>query len=107
MGLAISNIFLALNLRFPEESAFGRATLSNSRLLFAFAWAVLGTMLITQIPFLQQMFDTTPLTLNQWGLCLVPGVILLMLGEIFKIILRARRPHEEATAAVVATPEAA
>ncbi len=102
VGLAISNIFLALNLRFPEDSAFGRATLSNSRLLFAFAWAVIGTMLITQIPFLQEMFDTTPLTLNQWGLCLVPGVILLMLGEIFKIILRARRPHEEATAAVVA-----
>ena len=73
----------------------------------AFAWAVIGTMLITQIPFLQQMFSTVPLTLDQWGLCLVPGVILLMLGEIFKIILRARRPHEEPAAAVVVAAEAA
>ena len=81
--------------------------MSNSKLLLAFAWAVVGTMLITQIPFLQEMFDTTPLTMNQWGLCLVPGVILLMLGEIFKVILRARRPHEEPAAAVAAAPSAA
>ena len=39
-ALALMNIFLALNLRFPEESAFGRATLSNPKLLWAFAWAV-------------------------------------------------------------------
>ena len=107
VGLAISNIFLALNLRFPEDSAFGSATLSNSKLLFAFAWAVIGTMLITQIPFLQQMFSTTPLTMNQWGLCLVPGVILLLLGEAFKVILRLRRPKEQPSAAVAAAPSAA
>jgi Ca2+-transporting ATPase len=99
VGLAISNVFLALNLRFPEDSAFGSATLSNSRLLFAFAWAVIGTMLITQIPFLQEMFSTTPLTMNQWGLCLVPGVVLLLLGEIFKLALRARKPQEQPVAA--------
>ena len=37
VGLSLMNIFLALNLRFPEESAFGRATLSNPKLLWAFA----------------------------------------------------------------------
>ena len=35
--------------RFPEDSAFGAATLSNPKLLWAFAWAVVGSMLITQI----------------------------------------------------------
>ena len=64
-------------------------------------------MLITQIPFLQQMFSTTPLTMNQWGLCLVPGVILLLLGEVFKVILRAGRTHEEAGSEAVPSVAAA
>jgi Ca2+-transporting ATPase len=94
VGLSIMNISLCLNLRFPEDSAFGPATLSNSRLLLAFGWAVLGTMLITEAGVLRQMFQTTPLSLDQWEICLIPGVILLFLGEIFKVILRARRRRQ-------------
>ena len=48
-------------------------------------------MLITEIPFLQQIFNMTSLTVHQWGLCLLPGIIFLILSEIYKLILRARR----------------
>jgi Ca2+-transporting ATPase len=102
VGLALMNIFLALNLRFPRRAPSG-ATLSNPKLLLAFAWAVIGTMLITEVGFQKNVFHTTPLTIDQWGICLVPGVILLVIGEIFKVILRARRPHEEPAAAGVST----
>jgi Ca2+-transporting ATPase len=95
VGLGLMNIFLALNLRFPEESAFGSATLSNPKLLWAFAWAALGSLLITQSRVLQDVFQTTPLTAHQWALCLVPGVILLALGELGKVVIRARRAHQE------------
>ena len=104
VGLAIMNIFLALNLRFPEDSAFGRATLSNPKLLWAFAWAVVGSMLITQMRVLQDLFHTTPLTGNQWALCLVPGVVLLLLGELGKGVRRARLSHEAPVAASAAAP---
>jgi len=93
VGLGLMNIFLALNLRFPEDSAFGKATLSNPKLIWAFGWAALGSMLITQMRVLQDVFATTPLTGRQWALCLLPGVILLALGELGKLVLRARRPH--------------
>ena len=105
VGLGLMNIFLALNLRFPEESAFGSATLSNPKLLWAFAWAALGSLLITQSRVLQDVFQTTPLTAHQWALCLVPGVILLALGELGKVVLRARRAHQDPT--VVAAPAVA
>ena len=97
VGLSIMNIFLALNLRFPEDSAFGAATLSNPRLLLAFAWAVIGTMLITETVLLAGMFNTVPLTINQWLLCLVPGVLLLLGGELLKAVLRALRVDPGAT----------
>jgi Ca2+-transporting ATPase len=90
VGLGLMNIFVALNLRYPTESAFGPATVSNPKLLWAFAWAVLGSMLITQMRVLQDVFGTLPLTGEQWLLCLVPGVVLLLLGELFKMVLRAR-----------------
>ena len=46
-------------------------------------------MLITQIRVLQDLFGTVPLTGAQWLICLVPAVVLLLLGELFKLILRA------------------
>jgi len=93
VGLSLMNISLALNLRYPEDSAFGPQTLSNPKLLWAFGWAFLGAMLITQMRVLQDLFHTTALTGSQWALCLVPAVLLLVLGELFKLVLRARRPR--------------
>jgi len=91
VGLALMNIAVALNLRFPEESAFGPSTFSNPKLLWAFAWAIVGSLLITQVEALQDLFTTIPLTGAQWAICLVPAAILLLLGELGKLILRARR----------------
>ena len=91
VGLALMNIAVALNLRFPEESAFGPSTFSNPKLLWAFAWAIVGSLLITQLGILQDLFATSALTAAQWGLCLIPAVALLLLGELGKVILRARR----------------
>jgi len=104
-GLALMNVTVALNLRFPEQSAFAKATLTNSRLLYAFAWAFIATVLITTVPFLQDMFATSDLTLNQWGLCFAPALILLAAGELYKLILRLVRSHE--TPAPAAAPAAA
>ena len=97
VGLSLMNVFLALNLRFPEDSAFGRATLSNPKLLWAFAWAFIGAMLITQMRVLQDLFRHRPPHRQQWAIVLVPGVVLLVLGELFKLILRARRERTEPT----------
>ena len=101
VGLGLMNIFLALDLRFPEDSAFGRATLSNPKLLWAFAWAFVGSMLITQMRVLQDVFHTTPLTGAQWALCLVPGVVLLAGSELFKLVLRSRKKAEKPVLAPV------
>ncbi|KRF37045.1 cation-translocating P-type ATPase [Nocardioides sp. Soil805] len=91
VGLGVMNVALALNLRFPEDSAFGSATLSNPKLLWAFAWAFLGSLLVTETRVLQDLFGTSPLTGSQWAMCLVPGVALLALGELFKLVAGARR----------------
>ena len=79
----------------------GSATFSNPKPPWAFAWAIVGSMLVTQTRVLQDLFHTTPLTGSQWALCLVPGVVLLIGGELFKIVLRSRRKAKQPTAAPV------
>ena len=107
VGLSLMNIFLALNLRFPEDSAFGRATLANPKFLQAIAWVVIASILVTETRILQNAFGTVSLNLEQWGTCLLPGIILLIGGELLKVVLRARRSREESPAMATATPAAA
>jgi len=90
VGLGLMNIGVALDLRYPTQSAFGPATVSNPKLLWAFAWAVLGSMLITQLRVMQDLFGTVTLTGMQWAICLAPAVLLLLLSELVKLVLRAR-----------------
>ncbi len=90
ISLSLMNIFLALNLRFPKDTAFQASTFLNYRLLYAYLWVVVGCILLTETRLFQGLFGTTSLTVYQWGLCLIPGVALLILGEIFKASLRYR-----------------
>ncbi|NYB52383.1 MAG: HAD-IC family P-type ATPase [Methanobacteriaceae archaeon] len=89
--LSLMNIFLALNLRFPWDTAFQSATFSNIRLLYAYLWIIFGAILITETRLFNELFGTVPLDAYQWGLCLIPGILLLIIGEIYKGILRYRR----------------
>lgn len=82
--LSLMNIFLALNLRLPSETAFHSATFSNHRLLYAYLWIILSSILITEARVFHELFGTVPLNGYQWGICLLPGILLLIIGESFK-----------------------
>ena len=90
VSLSLTNIVVALNLRFPADTAFSSSTFSNARLVYAYLWVVLGTILMTETRLFQALFSTVPLTPDQWLLCIAPGVVLLVLGEIYKASLRSR-----------------
>lgn len=88
ISLSLMNIFLALNLRFPKDTAFQSSTFSNTKLLYAYLWVLFGSILITETRLFQALFGTVSLTPYQWLICLIPGVVLLILGEVFKVFLR-------------------
>jgi Ca2+-transporting ATPase len=85
---AIAQSSLALSLRFPDESAFRRETLSNPMLNFAIAWNVGAMLLITEVPVMRRLFHTTSLSARQWGLCLLLSLAILLLGEAAKPLLK-------------------
>ena len=88
VSISLMNIFLALNLRFPKDTAFQSATFSNTRLLYAYLWILLGTVLITETRVFHELFGTVSLDAYQWGICFIPAILLFIIGELFKGYLR-------------------
>lgn len=88
VSISLMNIFLALNLRFPSDTAFQSATFSNTRLLYAYLWILVGTILITETRLFHELFGTVSLDAYQWGICFIPGILLFIIGKIFKGYLR-------------------
>lgn len=96
VSISLMNIFLALNLRFPSDTSFQSATFSNTRLLYAYLWIILGTLLITETRLFHELFGTVSLDAYQWGICIIPGILLLIIGEVFKRFLRYKNQKSPA-----------
>jgi P-type Ca2+ transporter type 2C len=59
------------------------------------------TLLVTELDFLQRIFDTVSLTSSQWGLCLLGPVLYLAVAELVKALDR-RSGNDVASAAAPA-----
>lgn len=87
---SLLNIFAGLSARSETRSAFNRDILSDRRQLGLFGLAVLLTILATELGFLQRMLGTTPLSGNQWRLCVAVALALLLVDEAIKLFMRHR-----------------
>jgi Ca2+-transporting ATPase len=105
MGLvtfSLSGIFLALEVNDDRQSVFSGETLENSKLLQMSLYALVATILVTEIGILQRIFDTQSLSASQWVICIIVGSAVIWVMEIAKLVLRRR----EASAAVATEPSA-
>ncbi|MEO1057346.1 MAG: cation-transporting P-type ATPase [Actinomycetota bacterium] len=78
---AYAHIALALNLRFENLTIFQRSTLTNRNLWLAFVVVLLVPILITELGVFRDVFDTVPLTANQWAVGAAAALVLLVVGE--------------------------
>jgi Ca2+-transporting ATPase len=85
---SIVHIPFSLSLRNPRQTVFRRETFSNRYLWFAYGWVILILVLVTELGILQGIFDTVPMTKQQWGICFFVAFLFLFAGEIVKWILR-------------------
>jgi Ca2+-transporting ATPase len=85
---SIVHIPFSLSLRNPTKTVFTRETFSNRYLWFAYGWVILVLLLVTELGILQSIFDTVPLTEEQWGICFSVVLLFLIVSEIAKLILR-------------------
>jgi Ca2+-transporting ATPase len=82
--LSLMHIVAALEVREPTQTIFSRYTLENRRFVQLIGLTLVLTFLVTELSFLQRIFDTVSLTSSQWGICLLGPVVYLAIAELVK-----------------------
>jgi Ca2+-transporting ATPase len=100
--LSLLNVLAAVVARDPDRSAVGMHTFVNRRFNLLLLTCLGLTVLVTELNVLQRIFDTTSLTIEQWGICLLAVVVTAALIEAGKFVLR--RTGWASTAPAVTEP---
>ena len=87
--LVLMQLYHVLNCRSESTSAFRIPWRNNPVLMVGMVAALLVHVLATQLPFLQSLLRTQPLSLELWLLAAIPGALVLVVIEVYK--WRARR----------------
>jgi Ca2+-transporting ATPase len=93
--LTLSQLGNVLAMRSEKESLFQQGVWSNPKLFGVVLFTFALQMATIYIPFLNQIFKTTPLSLNELVFCLVLSTVVFVAVEIKKWIIRRRRPCSE------------
>jgi magnesium-transporting ATPase (P-type) len=93
--LVLAQLFNAFNARAESISAF-RGLFDNRWLWTSVGLGVVLQVAVVQWPLLNVAFDTVPLTLGQWALCLALGSTVLWFSELRKAWLRRSDATQEA-----------
>ena len=89
--LVLAQLFNCLNSRSERESAFYRLT-SNPQLFAAIALSLALQVFVVHVPFLNDAFDTVPLTATDWLLCTALASSVLWADELKKLAVRRLTP---------------
>jgi Ca2+-transporting ATPase len=89
--LTFGQMAAVLSLRSESESFFRFGIRRNPLLIGAVALTVILQLLVTYLPFLQNLFETTPLTLADLLICIGLGIVMLLGVEIEKAIFRRNK----------------
>ncbi len=101
---SLFRLFSSLETADQDESLFGGSILANKPLLVATGLSVLTIILATELGFLQRLLGTASLSVEQWAVCIVVPLSLIVAEEARKL-LKVRLGDE--AAATQAAPVAA
>ncbi len=94
--LAFTQMFEVMAIHAGDRSSFFRTGFKGNRLLF---WAVLSTfvlqLVVVYVPFVQELFDTSALTLTQISVSFVAASVVLFAVELEKTVIRRELKSEE------------
>jgi Ca2+-transporting ATPase len=92
--LILIEFFNAFNCRSMEYSVFHVGVFKNRWLLLAIAWECVMLGLVVYLPVLQEPFNTYPLTVSDWVVCILSASTIFIAAEIYKIIYSRFRTED-------------
>ena len=89
--LSLSQLGHVLAIRFEGRSLFGAGMFSNKPLIGAVSMALLLQVAVTYVPFLQTIFHTEALTLNEFILVVAASSLVFFAVELEKMVSKHRK----------------
>lgn len=85
--IVMAKIFYFFNIR-TNASAFSSESFTNKKAFIIIGIMLLLQLLLTYVPFMQNVFSTSGLDFMQWGIAIAGGFIVLVVAEIDKWITK-------------------
>ncbi|MFH5811961.1 HAD-IC family P-type ATPase [Companilactobacillus sp. FL22-1] len=83
--LIIGKIFYLFNIRTPKL-ALSKELFSNSKVFVFVGLMLILQLILTYVPFMQEIFSTGAIGLTEWAMAIAAGAIVLIITEIDKLI---------------------
>jgi Ca2+-transporting ATPase len=93
---AFANLFFSFACRDERRSVFSLDILDDRRFLMMSGLSLAAIVLGTELGVMQRFLDTTPLSFRQWLVCIGLGLVVLLVTEIRKAILRRQEETAQA-----------
>lgn len=87
-AIVFCQIGVVLNCRTEKQSVFKVGLFSNTTVLFGIVFEILLLSAIIYVQFLQGIFNTAPIGLEDWAFLIILPVPIVLIDELRKLILR-------------------
>ena len=104
---SVSNVAFSFVTKDERHSVFSLDVMGDRPFLYATLASIVTIVLIPNFDFFNRILDTTSLTLEQWAICLVAGLLILVVGEVRKLVWKADFDEDPSAVAPAAVPAAA
>ncbi len=89
--LVITQLLHSYNFRFEEKGIFRKGIFANRFLNISVLGSILLQVAIVYVPFLQGVFSTTGLNLNQWIMIFISAIIPVLIVNLVNEIIYYRK----------------
>ena len=94
--LSLFHLAAALLCRDQRNTIFDRDAVPGAMQLRRYGVSLAAIFLVTALDFMNRIFGTTAMSLNQWCICAGIAVSLVVVEELIKAVLRHRAPGRAA-----------
>jgi Ca2+-transporting ATPase len=95
--LVMSQLLFVFSVRSERRLITQMGLRSNSKMLYAFVIALALQLMVVYVPFLNPVFKTVPIGIDEWIIILPISLSALVLNELWKVIRFREKKNESST----------
>jgi P-type Ca2+ transporter type 2C len=84
--LVVGEAYYLVNCRFLRVSVFNKSFFSNIHVLYSIITLIFLQLILIYTPFMQRLFDTTPIEGTHWFYIVIGGLIMFLIIELEKLL---------------------